>query len=262
MKNLQFDRPNYFATSTKERGTEIRGTVCFGTAKPTQDLIESCQTDMIMEPTLQFHLKDLQTWSTSHVIALACCNNEIPSTTMTEMTGTLFRESELIFMKRYPDRFPSGIFGGPIPLPVVKNGWARGTPWIDPKTRSKDDTSYWKVMQITMDKKDEERMTTVFREIKKKGCGKDLFEEHFYIASQPINEENHEKEVWASKSRHHKTVMRNTGEATFPGLEFPDAATKMERFEVATDGSEVSIITSLTTSVRKLIYKFKARDGN
>ena len=53
--------------------------------------------------------------------------------------------------------------------------------------------------------------------------------------------------------------MRNTGEATFPGLEFPDAATKMERFEVVADGSGVSITTSLTTSVRKLLYKLKAQ---
>ena len=105
-------------------------------------------------------------------------------------------------------------------------------------------------------------MTAVFREKEKKGRKKDLFGEHVYIATQPINGENHEKEAWASKIRHHGTVMRNMGEVTFPGLKFLDAVTNIERFEVAADGSGVSITTSVTTSVRELLYKLKARDGN
>ena len=60
---------------------------------------------------------------------------------MTKMTQSLFKESELLFMKRYPNRFPSGIFGGPILLFIVKNGWARDTPWIDKIKKSKDNTN-------------------------------------------------------------------------------------------------------------------------
>ena len=77
------------------------------------------------------------------------------------MAQNLLNESEPLFMERYPTRFPSGTFGGSPPSFIAKNGWAKGTPWNNPKTRIKDDTSFRKVFQITMDDKDEERMTAI-----------------------------------------------------------------------------------------------------
>ena len=55
--------------------------------------------------------------------------------------------------------------------------------------------------------------------------------------------------------------MQNTGTATFAGLEYPDAETVMERFELAADGSGLSTTTRTKTSIRKLLYKLKAQDG-
>ena len=100
-------------------------------------------------------------------------------------------------------------------------------------------------------------MTAVFHEIKKKRREKDLFGEHVYIASQPISRQTHEREAWAKEFRHHGMVMRNTGKATFAGLEYPDAETEIVRFELATGDSRLSTTTRMTTSVRKLLYKLK-----
>ena len=118
--------------------------------------------DVDMDSNMQFYYKDLQVWATINTLAFPCCNNKTPSKVMTNMTRNLSTESEPLFVERSPARFPSGTFNGPLLFSIVKNGWARGTPWNDLKTRSRDNTSYRKVFQITMDKKDEERMTTVF----------------------------------------------------------------------------------------------------
>ena len=55
--------------------------------------------------------------------------------------------------------------------------------------------------------------------------------------------------------------MRNTGSATFPGLEQPDMETEMERYEETNDGSGTYTLTKTTTSVRKLLTNLKGRDG-
>ena len=115
--------------------------------KPVKQLIDACQTDIAMVSNMLFYCKDLQVWATSNTFAFPCCNNTIPSTVMTDMTRNLFTESEPIFMERNPTRFPSGTFGGPLPSFIIKNGWARGTPLSDPKTGSRDDTSYRKVFR-------------------------------------------------------------------------------------------------------------------
>ena len=104
-------------------------------------------------------------------------------------------------------------------------------------------------------------MTAVFWEIKKKGREKELFGEHAYIAFQPITGEQHEKEHWAKRLRHHGAVMRNIGNGTFVGLEHPDAETVMERYEAATEGLETYTTTKMKTSVRKLLTNLTARDG-
>ena len=88
-------------------------------------------------------------------------------------------------MDRYPDKFPGGTFGGKLPTFLVKCDWAQGTPWNDPKTRSKDDTTHGKILQIVMKAEDLEQMIALTREIKKKGRDKDVFGEHSYLATQP-----------------------------------------------------------------------------
>ena len=260
-QHFRFDRPNYSTTATKERAKKIRGTICIGTAKPTRAIIEACQTDMAIASDIQFYCKGLQVWETSDTIAFPCCSNEIPSSTMTDMVTKLTRENELIFMEKYPEKFPAGIHGGDMPEFMVINGWEKGTPFVDPRTRGNEDTSYRKMNQISMNVQDTERMIPLFREIKKKGLEKELFGEHADIGFQPIKGEQHEKESWAKKVRFHGTVMRNTGSATFPGLEQPDVETEMERYEPTNDGSGTYITTKTTTSVRKLLTNLKGRDG-
>ena len=41
-KYFYFDQTNSFSTGTNEKGKKIRGTVCFATAKPTEQLIDVC----------------------------------------------------------------------------------------------------------------------------------------------------------------------------------------------------------------------------
>ena len=58
------------------------------------------------------------------------------------MIGNLYQTREEIFMDRYPDKFPGGTFVRKLPNFLVKCDWAQGTPWNDPKTRRKDDTTH------------------------------------------------------------------------------------------------------------------------
>ena len=71
-------------------------------------------------------------------------------------------------MERYPNRIPPGTYGGELPNFIVKCDWTEGTPWNDPKTRSKDDTTHHKLLRIVKKTEDSERMISLIREIKKK----------------------------------------------------------------------------------------------
>ena len=171
-------------------------------------------------------------------IALVCGDNKIPSEHCALMMRKLYTESEDTCMTRYPDKFPGGTFGGDLSNFIVKCDWAQGTPWNDPKTRSKDDTTHQKFLQIVMKIEDSEQMIALTREIKKKGRDKDVFGEHAYLATQASRgAQQHEKQVWEKKVKFSGTVVMNTGSAEFNGLENLNAEIKMEVFGETKCGS-------------------------
>ena len=179
------------------------------------------------------------------------------------MMRKLYANIEARFMSKYPDRFPGGTFGGELPNFIVKCDWAQGTPWNDPKTRSKDDTTHRKLLQIVMKIDDSERMIALTREIKKKGRDKDVFGEHAYLATQPSRgAQQHEKQAWEKKVKFSGTVVMNMGSAEFNGLENPDAEVETNIFGEVNDGSGTwAVKPAGMTSARQLLTKMKGKDG-
>ena len=148
--------------------------------------LTKCQRDITLLSDVSFYYKDLQAWDTCQVIALVCGPNKIPSEHSTIMMRDLYKSSEATFMERYLSRFLPGTYSSELTNFLVKCDWAQGTPWNDPKTRIKDNTTHRKLLQIVMKVEDSERMISLTREIKKKGRDKDVFGDHGYLATQPV----------------------------------------------------------------------------
>ena len=98
----------------------MRGTIwleCKGTIK---QLINNCQTDIILSSSIISDYKDLQARETCQLIALVYGPNKIPADHATIMMRELYKTSKAIFIKRYPNRFPHGNGGGELPNFFVK----------------------------------------------------------------------------------------------------------------------------------------------
>ena len=93
----------------------------------------------------------------------------------------MFEGCEATFVKKYPEHLPKVMHGKSTLEMLVALNWGVGTPWSDPRKRSKYDTSHRKVFQLECHVKDKVRIMKVFLDIKQRGM------EHKYLGRRPIS---------------------------------------------------------------------------
>ena len=144
---MRFDNDNSFNQGTDDNPGRSGAPSASGSGWIyLQKLVATCQTDVTLESGTSFYYKDLQAQEAVQSIALVCGNNKVPVDHATITMRNFYTDSKQIFMERHPDKFPGGTFDGGLPNFTVKSDWAQGTPWNDPKTRSKDDTTHRKLL--------------------------------------------------------------------------------------------------------------------